>query len=121
MKRKRLALVMALAMTVTSLPANSLIVSAAEETDGFMSANETGTEVESSGDDLGSFVVDDTAEAENEIASDTFDGAESESGFTSASEDAAEAEEVFPETEEQYATDEMVSPQGIEMDRDLYS
>ena len=121
MKRKRLALLLALAMTVTSLPANSLIVSAAEETDGFMSANETGTEVESNGDDLGSFMVGDTVEAENEIASDTFEGAESENGFTSASEDTAETEEVFQETEEQQATDELASPQGIEMDRDLYS
>lgn len=113
MKRKRLALLLAMAMTVTSLPANSLMVSAAEETDGFVAGDEISAEVESSEDAADGFAVEDAATATSEAGADAFEGADAEDGFTS-DEGAVGAEADFQAAEEQQETENLVSPESIE-------
>ena len=110
MKRKRLALLLALAMTVTSFPANTLIVSAAEEADGFVAGDEASAEVESSEDAADGFAVGDAVLTEGEDGMDVFES--SEDGFTSAA-GVTGAETGF-QAEEQEDTAEMVSPESIE-------
>ena len=112
MKRKRLALLLAMAMTVTSLPANSLMVSAAEETDGFVAGDEISAEVESSEDAADGFAVEDAATDTSEAGADAFESADAEDGFTSA--DGAAAEADFQAMEEQQETEDLVSPESIE-------
>ena len=113
MKRKRIALFMALAMTVTSLPANSLMVSAAEEIDGFIAGDEISAEVESSEDTADGFAVEEAAPDAGGAGADAFESADAEDGFTS-DEGAARAESDFQAAEEQQETEDLVSPESIE-------
>ena len=114
MKRKRIALFMALAMTVTSLPANSLMVSAAEETDGFIAGDEISAEVESSEDTADGFAVEEAAPDAGGAGADAFESADAEDGFTS-DEGAAGAESDFQATEEPQETENLVSPESIDV------
>ena len=113
MKRKRIALFMALAMTVTSLPANSLMVSASEETDGFVAGDEASAEVESSEGTADGFAVEEAAPDAGEAGAAAFESADAEDGFTS-DKGAAGAEADFQATEESQETEELVSPESIE-------
>ena len=115
MKRKRIALFMALAMTVTSLPANSLMVSAAEETDGFIAGDEISAEVESSEDAADGFVVEEAAPDASEAGAEAFESADAEGGFTS-DKGAAGAEADFQAVEETQETEDLVAPESVEVD-----